>query len=115
MREFHQTFYQFLLPLVRTRPTNPADFLVSLEACLGHDSSELLGRIQAPTLVIGGSDDVFFPSPLLRETAQRISHAVFRLLDGGSHGAYELKRNEFEDAVLEFLHDHDSALPAKAA
>jgi pimeloyl-ACP methyl ester carboxylesterase len=115
MREFHQTFYQFLIPLVRTRPTNPADFLVSLEACLRHDSSELLGQIQAPTLVIGGSDDVFFPSPLLRETASRISHAVFRLLDGGSHGAYELKRDEFEDAVLEFLHGHDHAVQTEAA
>jgi len=115
MQEFHQTFYQFVIPLLRTRPTNPADFLVSLEACLAHDASELLGRIQAPTLVIGGSDDVFFPPPLVRETARLISHAVFRLLDGGSHGAYELKRDEFEDVVLEFLRAHDPALPAKAA
>jgi len=115
MREFHQTFYQFLIPLVRTRPSNPADFLVSLQACLAHDTSDLLGRIQAPTLVIGGSDDIFFPSPLLRDTAQRISHAVFRLLEGGSHAAYELKRDEFEDAVLQFLHDHVSTRPAKAA
>jgi pimeloyl-ACP methyl ester carboxylesterase len=115
MQEFHQTFYQFLRPLLRTRPTNPADFLVSLEACLTHDGSDLLSQIQAPTLVIGGSDDVFFPPPLVRETARRISHAVFRLLDGGSHGAYELKRDEFEDAVLEFLHDHDHAVQTEAA
>jgi pimeloyl-ACP methyl ester carboxylesterase len=115
MQEFNQTLYQFIVPLLRSRPTNPADFLISLEACLTHDGSELLGRIQAPTLVIGGSDDIFFPPLLLRETAQRISHAVFRLLDGGSHGAYELKRDEFEDAVLKFLRDHDSVLPARAA
>lgn len=115
MQEFHQTFYQFLRPVLRSRPSNPADFLVSLEACLGHDSSKLLGRIQAPTLVIGGSDDVFFPPLLLRETAELITHAVFRLLDGGSHGAYELKRDEFEDAVLEFLHDQDPAHQPKAA
>jgi pimeloyl-ACP methyl ester carboxylesterase len=115
MREFHQTFYQFLLPLVRTTPSDPTDFLVSLEACLEHDSSESLGRIQAPTLVIGGTNDIFFPSPLLRETAQRISGAEFRLLNGGSHGAYELKKDEFEDAVLGFLHDHGAALHEKAA
>lgn len=115
MQEFHQTFYQFLLPLVRTRPTSPADFLVSLEACLRHDGSDRLGRIQAPTLVIGGSEDVFFPPPLVRETAQRIAHAVFRLLDGGSHAAYELQRDEFEDAVLEFVRAHEPALSAKAA
>jgi len=115
MQEFHHTFYQFIIPLLRTRPTNPADFLVSLEACLTHDGSELLGRILAPTLVIGGSDDVFFPPLLVRETARRISHAVFRLLDGGRHGAYELKRDEFEDAVLEFLRDQDPAHQPKAA
>ncbi|MGD1019373.1 MAG: alpha/beta hydrolase [Verrucomicrobiia bacterium] len=115
MQEFHQTFYQFLVPVLRTRPTSPADFLVSLEACLAHDASDLLGRIQAPTLVIGGSDDVFFPPLLLQETAQRITHAAFRLLDGGRHGAYELKRDEFEDAVLEFLRGHETVLPARAA
>lgn len=115
MQEFHQTFYQFVIPLLRTRPTSPADFLVSLEACLSHDGSDLLSRIQAPTLVIGGSDDVFFPPFLLHETARRISHAVFRLLDGGSHGAYELKRDEFEDAVLEFLRVQDPVCQHKAA
>ena len=88
---------------------------MSLEACLAHDASELLGRIQAPTLVIGGSDDVFFPPVLVRETARLISRAAFRLLDGGRHGAYELKRDEFEDVVLEFLHEQDPALPARAA
>jgi len=115
MQEFHQTFYQFVIPLLRTRPTNPADFLVSLEACLTHDGSELLGRIQAATLVIGGSDDVFFPPALVRETARRISNAVFRLLDGGRHGAYELKRDEFEDAVLEFVRERDQPLRMEAA
>jgi pimeloyl-ACP methyl ester carboxylesterase len=106
LREFHQTFYQFLLPLVRTKPSDPADFLVSVEACLAHDGSDLLGRIQAPTLVIGGTDDVFFPTGLLRETAERIRGATLRLLDHGSHAAYELQKDAFEDAVIEFLHDH---------
>lgn len=115
MREFHQTFYQFLLPLVRTTPSDPTDFLVSLNACLGHNSSELLGRIQAPTLVIGGTDDTFFPPSLLRETARRIPNATLRFIDGGGHSAYKLRKDEFEDAVLEFLHDHNPAFREKAA
>src|ERR1041385_1295273 len=79
MREFHQTFYQFLVPLLRRTPSDPTDFLVSLEACLGHDSSEQLGRIQAPTLVVGGTDDTFFPPSLLRETARLIPNAKLQL------------------------------------
>jgi len=111
LREFHQTFYQFLLPLVRTKPSDPADFLVSVEACLAHDGADLLGRIQARTLVIGGTDDVFFPPSLLRETAERICGATLRLLDHGGHAAYELQEDKFENAVLEFLHDHNGTLP----
>jgi pimeloyl-ACP methyl ester carboxylesterase len=115
MREFHQTFYQFLRPLVRMTPSDPSDFLVSLEACLGHDSTELLGRIQAPTLVIGGTNDTFFPPSLLSETARRILGATLRFIDGGDHSAYKLHKEEFEDAVLEFLHDHRPALHVEAA
>ena len=110
MREYSHAFYHILLPLVRRRPTDPSDFLVSLEASIAHDGSVALDRIQAPTLVIGGTDDIFFPQAMLRKTAQRIPHARLRLLDGGRHGAYELKKEEFEDAVIEFLHDHEATV-----
>ena len=76
MAEYRKTFTRFLIPLLRTMPCNPADFLVSLEACLEHDSSESLGEIKAPTLVIGGTKDIFFPPSLLRETASRIPGAI---------------------------------------
>jgi pimeloyl-ACP methyl ester carboxylesterase len=115
LQEFHHTFYQFLVPLLRMRPSDPSDFLVSLEASIAHDGAEAVGRIQAPTLVIGGTDDVFFPQALLRETARRIPDATLRLIDHGSHGAYELRKDEFERAVIEFLHRPDAeALPVNA-
>ena len=103
MAEYHKTFTRFLIPLLRTMPCNPADFLVSLEACLAHDSFKSLGQSQAPTLVIGGTKDIFFPLSLLRETASRIPEAILGLIPGGGHSAYELHKAEFEDAVLEFL------------
>ncbi len=112
MAEYHKTFTRFLIPLLRTMPCNPADFLVSLEACLAHDSSESLSQIQAPTLVIGGTQDIFFPPSLLRETASRIPSAVLGLIPGGGHSAYELHKAEFEDAVLEFLEGRDATPPA---
>jgi pimeloyl-ACP methyl ester carboxylesterase len=112
LQEFHHTFYQFLVPLLRMRPSDPTDFLVSLEASIAHDGAEAVSRIQAPTLVIGGTDDIFFPSALLHETARRIPDAAMRLIDHGSHGAYALRKDEFERAVIEFLHRPDAeALP----
>jgi len=112
MEEYRHTFKRFLVPLMQTTPCNPADFLVSLEACVAHDGWEPLARIQAPTLVIGGTEDIFFPPSLLRETERRIPEATLRFIVGGGHSAYELHKKEFEDAVLEFLHGHEAALPA---
>jgi pimeloyl-ACP methyl ester carboxylesterase len=108
--EFHQTFYQYIIPLLRLRPTEARDFLVSLEACLTHDSTELLEKIQAPTLVIGGSTDIFFPPRYLRDMAQHIHNASLRFIEGCGHGADELRKDEFDDAVLEFLRGRDSAV-----
>lgn len=108
VEQYHHTFYQFLMPLVRMNPVNPSDFLMSLEASLTHDGTAALGRIRVPTLVIGGSEDVFFPPSLLRETARLIPQASLRLINGSGHGAYELQRDAFEDAVLEFLCERES-------
>lgn len=103
LQEYHHTFYQFLRPWLRLRPGDPTDFLTSLRACLAHDGTAALERIRAPTLIIGGAEDIFFPPVLLHATAARIPLATMRLIDGGRHGAYASRRAEFEQAVLEFL------------
>ena len=105
LREFHHTFYQFLLPMLRRETPDPADFLVSLEACIGHNGTAALPRIHTPTLVIGGSKDVFFPPAMLQETARLIPRATLCEIDGGRHGMYELQKETFENAVLDFLHN----------
>jgi pimeloyl-ACP methyl ester carboxylesterase len=103
VEEYHHTFYQFLFPLFRHPAADPADFLVSLGACLSHDGRELLGRIKAPTLVIGGAEDRFFPEPLLRETAQQIADARLVLIEHAHHGADEDHKRSFESAVIQFI------------
>jgi pimeloyl-ACP methyl ester carboxylesterase len=111
MQEYNQTFSRFLAPLVRRPECNPADFLVSLEACLAHDSAESLPRIQTPTLLIGGTKDMFFPPSLLQETARRIPGATLRYIDGAGHSACALRRVEFENAVMEFLQPQVTPIP----
>jgi len=108
LQEFHHTFYQFLLPLMRMKARDPTDFLVALAASLQHDGAEALSRIHTPTLVISGAEDIFFPPALLRETVLGIPNAVIHLITHGRHGAYALQQDEFEDSVLEFLHNHDA-------
>ena len=104
VQEFHHTFYQFLLPLVRMKTHDPQDFLVTLAASLQHNTTEILAKIRAPTLVVAGAEDIFFPPGLLRETTRRIPNATLHLITNARHDAYESRRNEFEDHVLAFLH-----------
>jgi pimeloyl-ACP methyl ester carboxylesterase len=70
---------------------------------LGHDATDALSRIAAPTLVIAGSRDFFYPDPIVRETAQRIPQATLRLYDGVGHAVSKTHKRRFEDDVLGFL------------
>lgn len=61
-------------PLVRRlagamAPDDPADLLVTLDAEDAFDVGLQLSRIVAPTLVIGGGKDAFYPRELFEETA----------------------------------------------
>ena len=111
VQEFHHTFYQFLLPLLRMKAHNPGDFLVVLAASLQHNSAEILEKIRTPTLVVAGAEDIFFPPVLLRETVRRIPNSRLHLITNARHDAYESQRNEFETTVLQFLRDHESLSP----
>jgi pimeloyl-ACP methyl ester carboxylesterase len=101
--EFPHTFYHYIIPLLLRRPSDPSDFILAAEACIAHDGSELLERIVAPTLLIAGKLDAFFPEPILREMTARLPNATLRLIEGVGHGAYEERRDIFETAVLDFI------------
>jgi len=109
VQEFHHTFYQFLLPLVRMKHHDPKDFLVALAASLQHNTAEILEKIRTPTLVVAGAKDIFFPPVLLRETVRLIPNATLHLIMDGRHDAYESRRNEFEDNVMAFLCAHEQS------
>lgn len=112
IQEYHHTFYQFLLPLLRHKqPGDPTDFLIALEASLAHDSGPVLAGIRAPTLVIAGSEDRFFPQPLLRELSTQLPNARLQLIEHVGHGAYAERHEAFDRAVLEFL-SFDNQPPA---
>ncbi len=86
-------------------PKDPADFLVSVRACLEHDTLDRLGAITAPTLVIAGDVDPLFPIERLRATADAIPDSRLTVIGGTAHGSFLVQPEAFDDAVLAFLDD----------
>jgi len=85
-----------------SRPKNFSRFLIMARACLEHDTTELLGRITCPALILGGKQDqIVGPAASLRLT-EGISGAELYMYGEFGHGAYE-EAKDFQDRVLEFL------------
>ncbi|WP_101297368.1 alpha/beta fold hydrolase [Halegenticoccus soli] len=88
---------------VLPEPANRSDVVVSCRACLDHDARGRLGGVGAPTLVVVGALDHFFPEAILRETAAAIPDARIALLGGAGHGAFEERKRRFDATVRRFL------------
>lgn len=91
--------------LATQSPVDRRDFLVSAEACLAHDATPRLSAIEAPALVIGGTDDPFFSAECYRETAFEIPEARFVEIEEAGHEAVLDRRSEFDGAIREFLYE----------
>jgi pimeloyl-ACP methyl ester carboxylesterase len=92
--------------LVFRIPSDPSDFLTTLEADLAHDTAGRLGEISAPSLIIGGNEDPFFSEGLLHETAEKIPDVTLRLYEGVGHGVPKERKRRYEQDVLAFIGDH---------
>jgi pimeloyl-ACP methyl ester carboxylesterase len=98
-RAFIKVFGRFVLKV----PSDLQDFLTTLEADLGHDTTGRLSEISAPTLVIGGNEDPFFSEDLLRETAEKVPGATLRIYEGVGHGVPKERKRRYEQDALAFL------------
>ena len=102
-KRFARAFIRVFGGLVFRVPSDPSDFLTTLDADLRHDTAGQLGGISAPTLVIGGTEDPFFSEALLRETAEKIPDATLRIYEGVGHGVPKERKRRYEEDTLEFL------------
>jgi pimeloyl-ACP methyl ester carboxylesterase len=50
-----------------------------------HDAWPRLGEVRVPTLVVGGTRDLFLPQATLRATAAAIPDAELLVIEGASH------------------------------
>jgi pimeloyl-ACP methyl ester carboxylesterase len=104
----HHALWRRLIPILVPQPESPADFIASLEACMHHDARGCLGSIDAPTFVIGGTEDRLVPAAQFHELARLIPRARLKLIEGGAHGIYAERRSEFQGSILKFLLAHDA-------
>jgi pimeloyl-ACP methyl ester carboxylesterase len=100
---FGQGVVKLLGKRLMKEPDDTSDYIATIEADLGHVATDALARIAAPTLVIAGSRDFFYPDPIVRETAERIGQATLRLYDGVGHAVAKTHKRRFEDDVLGFV------------
>jgi len=88
--------------------SGPSDGIIEIEAEDKHDFRERLAEIKAPTLVIGGDLDFFYP---IRETAEGIPGARLVLYENAGHAA--IMKSCFGKDVLAFLEENTKEKPVE--
>lgn len=86
-----------------TKPESYDRFFVQADACLTHDATDYLGKISAPTLVVGGEQDRSLGGDASRELAAGIPGAQLRMYEQWGHGLYE-EAKDFNQVVMDYLH-----------
>jgi pimeloyl-ACP methyl ester carboxylesterase len=74
-----------------------------LVASNNHDAWEGLDTIQAPTLILHGTDDIFSPAANAQLLADRIPNARAELLPGARHAYFHEFRRTASPLVTDFL------------
>lgn len=77
-------------------------FLIQANSCLNHDATEVLDRIQAPTLVVAGDEDRTLGVEGSLELSRTIPDSRLCIFSGQGHAVYE-DSSEFDRRVLSFL------------
>ncbi len=66
-------------------PDDPTDLLATLDAEDAFDVKDRLQSITAPTLVIGGTDDIFYPTQMFQQTADGVPDGRAYIHEGWGH------------------------------
>jgi 3-oxoadipate enol-lactonase len=84
-------------------PMQPSAYLRQHVASIDVDLMDRLHRIESPSLVLVGAEDIVNPVSESEILAQKIPGATLRVLPRGGHGFYREFSEDFNAAVLEFL------------
>jgi pimeloyl-ACP methyl ester carboxylesterase len=86
-------------------PVLPYAYILQLQACLAHDTSNEIEQIRVPVLVIHGDEDKLVPYENGVTLAEKIPNAEFLTIKGAGH-IYVTEANDLVNKkVLEFLNN----------
>lgn len=101
----HAELIEMLVAQRERNPTTGAAFQAQLEAIFRSDRSELVTKIQCPTLIIHGDLDPLVPVGNGRKLAERIPNNRFVLLEGCGHMPHLEMPAQAAAAIREFLRE----------
>jgi pimeloyl-ACP methyl ester carboxylesterase len=78
-------------------------YVAQTEALRAFDTRALLGRISAPTRVIGAEHDLLTPLSGSEYLASHIPGAELRVIPASGHGVFIERPDDFYGSILEFL------------
>jgi pimeloyl-ACP methyl ester carboxylesterase len=89
------------------RPLSDKAFVRQARAVLAHDTLSRLERVQAPTLVVAGEQDILTPPHLQRELAAHIPGSRLVLVRGSGHLVAVEHTARFNRMVTRFVEEYD--------
>jgi 3-oxoadipate enol-lactonase len=96
-----------LADFVRSRPMPPVDaFVRQSGAVLTHDASEILGSIQAPTLITYGRHDIVTSTRFAAPLTEGIANTELIVFEDCAHAAIYENIEGFNAQTLDFLQRH---------
>jgi 3-oxoadipate enol-lactonase len=96
-----------LADFVRGRPMPPVDaFLRQSQAVLTHDARDVLGMIEAPTLITFGRHDAVTSTRFAEPLADGIAGSEVTVFEGCAHAPIYEDVDEFNGRTLAFLQRH---------
>ena len=108
-RIYSERYYRknkWMVPILGklTKPSSYDSFFIQADACLAHNTTDILSAIAAPALVIGGERDLTLGGEPSRHIAGAIPNARLKMYPQWGHGLYE-EAKDFNRVVLDFLKD----------
>ncbi len=99
---FKKHFFKLVMWLIGviSAPASSSDFVVTVEAEEKCDYRGQLQKINAPTLIIGGEEDFFYP---IQETVEAMPNAERVIYKGFGHNAFTDNNRRFQKDILNFL------------
>ena len=78
-------------------------YIKSIEASVKSDHTDILNKIDVPTLVVVGELDTLTPPDLAKEIANEIPNAKLEIIPGAGHLSNIEQPDIFNNIVIKFL------------